>query len=56
VVADMCALKCFLFREDGVTAIEYALVASLIAIVILGTITLLGTNVKGLYDTIAAAF
>jgi pilus assembly protein Flp/PilA len=52
----MCALKCFLFREDGVTAIEYALVASLIAIVILGALTLLSTNVQGLYATIAGAF
>ena len=37
-------------RQAGVTAIEYALIAALIAIVILGALTLTGGNLKNLYD------
>ena len=32
-------------REDGVTAPEYALIAALVAVFIIGAVTLLGTNV-----------
>ena len=31
-------------REDGVTAPEYALIAALVAVFIIGAVTLLGTN------------
>ncbi len=34
-------------REDGVTAPEYALIAALIAVVIIGAVTLLGRPLKG---------
>ncbi|CAJ0713070.1 MULTISPECIES: Flp family type IVb pilin [Ralstonia] len=43
-------------RDDqGVTSIEYALLGSLIAIVILGSVVALGSGVKSLYEMIAAA-
>jgi len=43
-----------LFREEiGVTSIEYALVAVLIAIAIVGAVTLVGERVEGLYDDVA---
>lgn len=42
--------------ERGVTAIEYALIASLIATVIVGSVTALGTQVQRLYQVVAAAF
>ncbi len=43
-------------RDDqGVTSIEYALVGSLIAIVILASVIALGSSVKSLYEMIAAA-
>lgn len=36
--------------ERGATAVEYALLAALIAGVIIGIVTVLGGNVFGLYD------
>jgi pilus assembly protein Flp/PilA len=40
-------------RDEGVTAIEYALIAALIAVVIIGGATLLGTNLNTLFENIA---
>jgi pilus assembly protein Flp/PilA len=39
--------------EEGVTAIEYALIAALVAVVIIGGATLLGTNLNTLFVNIA---
>ncbi|MDR3390400.1 MAG: Flp family type IVb pilin [Sulfuriferula sp.] len=39
--------------ESGVTAIEYALVASLIAVVILSAIATLGNTLQALWDRVA---
>ncbi|EKZ99315.1 Flp family type IVb pilin [Cupriavidus metallidurans] len=54
----MSSLKimCSTFRRDtrGVTSIEYALLGALIAMVIIGAVSLLGTNLKALYDMVAA--
>lgn len=41
-------------HEDGVTAIEYALLAALIAIAIIGGATLLGTDLNSFFSAIAA--
>jgi pilus assembly protein Flp/PilA len=38
--------------EKGVTAIEYGLIASLVAIAIIVGITLVGTNLNGLFNYI----
>ena len=44
----------FDFDSDrGVTAIEYGLVAALIAVAIIVAVTLVGTNLKGLFNYIA---
>ncbi len=40
--------------DDGVTAIEYALLASLVAMVVLGGMIALGASIKDLYDFIAS--
>jgi len=45
----------FLQDEEGVTAIEYALIAALIAVVIIGAVTLVGTEVESTFYTIASA-
>ena len=45
----------FLCDERGATSIEYAIIASGVSIVIVGVIATLGSNVKGLYSSIAAA-
>jgi len=38
--------------ERGVTAIEYGLIASLLALAIITAVTLVGTNLTGLYTYI----
>ena len=40
-------------NEDGVTAIEYGLIASLVAVVIITAVTLIGTNLTAVFNTIA---
>ena len=40
--------------EEGVAAIEYGLMAALIAMVIIAAVITLGTNLTGLFDSIAA--
>lgn len=42
-----------LTSERGVTAIEYGLIASLIAVVIIGGITLIGTNLSLVFNKVA---
>lgn len=42
--------------EDGVTSIEYALIAGLIAVVIVLAVTNLGAAVQGMYQLIADSF
>ena len=42
-------------REDGASAIEYALLVGLIAVVIIAAITTLGTSVKGKLNAAATA-
>ena len=46
-------IKRFFKEEEGVTAIEYGLIAALIAVVIIGAITLVGTNLSDLFNRIA---
>ncbi|WP_316153334.1 Flp family type IVb pilin [Cupriavidus sp. BIC8F] len=48
-------VEAFFRSERGVTSIEYALIAMLIALVIIASITTLGEKVRSLYDAVAAA-
>jgi pilus assembly protein Flp/PilA len=41
--------------ERGVTALEYGLIAGLVAVVIVGSVTALGTQLKTTFTTITAA-
>jgi pilus assembly protein Flp/PilA len=41
--------------EDGATAIEYALVAALVSIAVIGGLILLGGNVEALFTRVATA-
>jgi len=45
-------IRDFAREEDGVTAIEYGLLASLIAVAILVGAGLVGTNLNGLFNYI----
>lgn len=44
-----------LWDEKGATAVEYGLIVALIAVVIIGAVTLLGTNLRALFERIAGA-
>jgi len=41
--------------EKGATAIEYGLIAALIAVVIITALTTLGTNLRGTFDSVASS-
>lgn len=45
----------FVRDESGATAIEYGLIAALIAVVIIGAVQLVGTNLSGTFQTVATA-
>ena len=45
----------FIHEEDGATAIEYGLIAALIAVVIIGAVTVLGSNLSTTFNTVATA-
>jgi len=46
-------IKNFIQEEDGVTAIEYGLIAALIAVVIIAAVTQVGTQVNITFEKIA---
>ena len=48
------ALSLFIQDKRAVTAIEYALIAALIAVVIIGAVTTLGGNVSSTFNTVAS--
>lgn len=43
----------FIRDEDGVTAIEYGLIAALIAVVIIGALQATGTSLQGIFNKIS---
>lgn len=49
-------MKRLLRDISGATAIEYCLIAGLIALVIVGSVTSLGTRTQGLYQSVADGF
>ena len=49
-------LRRLLGAESGVTAIEYGLIAALVAVVIIVAVTTVGTELTRTVDTIAASF
>lgn len=46
-------VKKFWQEEEGVTAIEYGLIAALIAVVIITSVGLIGTNLNAIFNYIA---
>jgi pilus assembly protein Flp/PilA len=42
----------FLKAEEGATAIEYGLIASLVSVVIVGALLLLGPALSGIFNTV----
>jgi pilus assembly protein Flp/PilA len=48
------AIKRFWADEEGVTAIEYGLIAALIAVVIIGTVKIVGTQLDTTFGKIGS--
>jgi pilus assembly protein Flp/PilA len=49
------AARSFVGDAAGATAIEYALVGTIISIVIVASLPLIGTNLSGFFTTVATA-
>jgi pilus assembly protein Flp/PilA len=47
--------KNFIKNENGATAIEYGLIAALIAVVIIGALTTVGTNLNTDFTSVATS-
>ncbi len=45
----------FVRDDSGATAIEYGLIAALIAVVIIGTLTAIGTNLSTKFTSVATS-
>jgi pilus assembly protein Flp/PilA len=52
---DMLHITNFLRDEEGATAVEYGLLAALIAAAIIASVTLLGGNVAAIFTQVANA-
>jgi len=48
-------IKRFVRDESGVTAMEYGLIAALIAVVIITAVQLVGTNLTATFNTVAGS-
>jgi pilus assembly protein Flp/PilA len=51
----MSYLRKILRKDDGVTAIEYGLIAALVAVVIVGSVTLLGTRLSNTFNSVSSS-
>ena len=51
----MNAVLHFLRDDSGATAIEYGLIAALIAVVIITAVTAVGSNLSGTFNTISSS-
>ena len=51
----MLAFARFLRDESGATAIEYGLIAALIAVVVIGAVTAVGTKLSTKFTTISSS-
>jgi pilus assembly protein Flp/PilA len=47
--------KAFIRNEEGATAIEYGLIAALIAVVIIGALSTIGTNLTTAFNTVGTS-
>ena len=51
----MKAFARFIFDDSGATAIEYGLIAALIAVVIIGAVTAVGTQLSTTFTTVSTS-
>jgi pilus assembly protein Flp/PilA len=50
----MSTIARFIKNESGATAIEYGLIAALIAVVIIGAVTVVGTSLSATFTTVSS--
>lgn len=55
MTAFIAGIKERLSSEKGATAVEYGLMVSLIAVVIIAAVTAIGVNLDAIFDQVAAA-
>ncbi|HKD48210.1 MAG TPA: Flp family type IVb pilin [Rhizomicrobium sp.] len=48
-------LKKFAANEDGATAIEYGIIAALMSVALIATLSLVGTNLSNDFNTVASS-
>jgi pilus assembly protein Flp/PilA len=48
-------IRQFVKQDEGATAVEYGLMVSLIALAIIGTVTIVGTNLNTVFTNVAAS-
>lgn len=46
-------LRSFFVKEEGQGLVEYALILVLIAVVVIGALTVLGQNINGMFESLA---
>jgi pilus assembly protein Flp/PilA len=51
----IATVKKFIANENGATAIEYGLIAALVAVVIIGGLTSVGNNLNALFGSVAGS-
>jgi pilus assembly protein Flp/PilA len=54
-IDDMAMLKTLFADDSGATAIEYGLIASLIAVVIITAVTTVGTKLTATFSSVASS-
>ncbi len=57
-ISDICRAAYAWFKvelEEGIAAVEYGLLAALIAVVIITAVTLLGTNLSSVFHNVATS-
>jgi pilus assembly protein Flp/PilA len=50
----MTTIVRFIKNDSGATAIEYGLIAALIAVVIIGAVTVVGTSLSATFTTVSS--
>jgi pilus assembly protein Flp/PilA len=51
----MAYIRPYMKREEGQALVEYALILSLVSVAAVGTLTILGTSVSDIFDTITGS-
>ena len=51
----LAKIKNFIREEEGASAVEYGLLVALIAVVIIGAVTTLGTNLSAKFSSVATS-